>query len=146
MLVQTLRLALESLQSLIDITRADIEDIKIAAHEKLFSRIKSKDELIKKFESYKKMIDTQILEKATNNPEADLVEILTADEKEMLGQMRDKLNELKDANKHYAKIVVAVSSFYNSMLESFVPHGMQENRGTYISTTVKQASFVEIKA
>lgn len=146
MLVQTLRLAIESLQTLIDITKIDIEDIKIAAHDKLFSRVKSKDELIKKFESYKKLIDTQILNMANSNPSTDLVELLSSQERELLGQMKEKLNELKDVNKHYAKIVVAVSSFYNSMLESFVPKRMQEERSGYASAGVKQASFVEIKA
>jgi len=146
MLVQSLRLAIESLQSLIDITKIDIEDIKVAAHDKLFSRVRSKDELIKQFESYKRMIDTQISNMANNNPEADLVEILSSEERELLNQMRDKLNELKDANKHYAKIVVAVSSFYNSMLESFVPKTMQEHGGSYAANAIKQASFVEVKA
>jgi len=146
MLVQSLRLAIESLQSLVDITRTDIEDIKVAAHDKLFSRVKSKEELIKQFESYKRMIDTQITTMASESPDADLVEILSAEERELLGKMRDKLNELKDVNKHYAKIVVAVSSFYNSMLESFVPEAMQECSGSYATASIRQASFVEIKA
>ena len=138
MLVQSLRLAIESLQSLIDITRIDIEDIKVAAHDKLFSRVRSKDELIKQFESYKRMIDTQISNMASKDPEADLVAILSDDERELLNQMRDKLNELKDANKHYAKIVVAVSSFYNSMLESFVPKTMQEHGGSYAAVLLSR--------
>ena len=146
MLVQSLRLAIESLQSLIDITKIDIEDIKIAAHDKLFSRVRSKDELIKQFESYKRMIDTQISNMATKDPEMDLVSILSTEERELLNQMRDKLNELKGANKHYAKIVVAVSSFYNSMLENFVPKTMQEHGGSYAASAIKQASFVEVKA
>jgi uncharacterized protein YcbK (DUF882 family) len=146
MLVQSLRLAIESLQSLIDITKIDIEDIKIAAHDKLFSRVRTKDELIKQFESYKRMIDTQISTMAKNSPDIDLVELLSTEERELLGKMRDKLNELKDANKHYAKIVVAVSSFYNSMLENFVPKNMQEHGGSYAVNGIKPASFVEVKA
>jgi len=146
MLVQSLRLAIESLQCLIDITKTDIEDIKIAAHDQLFSRMRSKEELIKQFESYKNLIDSEIVKLVSANPDSELTDILSDEDRELLTQMREKLNELKSANKHYAKIVVAVSSFYNSMLENFIPHSMQENKGSYAGAMIKQASFVEIKA
>jgi hypothetical protein len=147
MLVQSLRLAIESLQCLIDITKTDIEEIKIAAHDKLFSRMRSKEELIKQFESYKNLIDSEIVKLATANQDKELVDILSEEDRELLSQMREKLNELKNTNKHYAKIVLAVSSFYNTMLENYIPLSMQENKGgSYAGSTVRQASFVEIKA
>ncbi len=43
MLVHHLNLAIETLQSLIDVTKSDITDIKQAKHEKLFARLKAKE-------------------------------------------------------------------------------------------------------
>jgi hypothetical protein len=120
MLVQYLNLAVESLQSLIEMTLLDIEDVKIAAHTKLFERAKSKEEILLSFENYKNLIDETITRVVSAKPNAELGDLLSNDERTLLEQMKDKLGELKSINRVYAKLVAAVGSFYNGLLEAML--------------------------
>jgi len=144
MLVHYLNLAIESLQSLIDITKSDIDDIKLAKHEKLFARLKSKEEILGSFEKYKNLIDSEIVSMANKNPSTELKDLLSDSQKDLLDDMRTKLIELKAANRHYAKLVIAVSSFYNSLLEQIVPK--EEQKTGYDGLMQRRSSILEIKA
>jgi glutamyl-tRNA reductase len=144
MLVHHLNLAIESLQSLIDITKSDIDDIKQAKHEKLFARLKSKEEILSSFEKYKNHIDSEIVSMASKNPNLDLRELLSDAQQTLLEDMREKLTQLRSTNKHYAKLVIAVSSFYNSLLEQMTPK--DEQRAGYDGLMQRRTSILEIKA
>lgn len=120
MLVQYLNLAVESLQSLIEMTLLDIEDIKIAAHSKLFERSKSKEEILLSFENYKNLIDETITQTVAAKPNAELADLLSQEERGLLEGMKAKLTELKTVNRVYAKLVAAVGSFYNGLLEAML--------------------------
>lgn len=145
MLVHYLNLAIETLQNLIDITKSDINDIKEAKHDKLFGKVKSKEEMVSTFERYKNLIDSEIVSMASVNPSLELKELLSEAQKDLLDDMRQKLNELKSANKHYAKLVIAVGSFYNSLLEQMTPKEDHHMSG-YDGLSQRRASFLEIKA
>lgn len=144
MLVHYLNLAIESLQGLIDITKTDIDDIKNARHEKLFGKLKIKEEFVNSFERYKSMIDSEIVDMAVANPSLELRELLDDSQKDLLNDMREKLLELKQTNRHYAKLVVAVNSFYNSLVEQMLPNG--EQAFGYDGHAQRRAGFLEAKA
>lgn len=144
MLVQYLNLAIESLQNLIDITKSDIADIKEARHDKLFAKLKSKEEMLSSFEKYKNMIDAEIVSMASKNPSLELKELLSEEQKELLSDMREKLSSLKEVNKHYAKLVVAVGAFYNTLLEQMLPR--EDMRSGYDKSVQRRSGFLEIKA
>ena len=144
MLVHYLNLATESLQGLIDLTKTDINDIKEARHEKLFGKLKIKEEFVNSFEKYKHLIDSSIVEMAVSNPSLELKELLSEEQKDLLGDMREKLIELKQTNRHYAKLVVAVSSFYNSLVEQMLPP--EEQKHGYDGFAQRKAGFLEAKA
>ncbi len=144
MLVHYLNLAIDSLQSLIDTTKSDIEDIKQAKHEKLFGKLKGKEEIMLSFEKYKTHIDSEIVSMASENPSLDLKDLLSDIQRDLLEEMRDKLGELKSVNRHYAKLVAAVSSFYNSLIEQLLPG--DEQKSGYDGIAQRRTGMLEIKA
>jgi hypothetical protein len=144
MLVHYLNLAIESLQNLIDITKSDIEDIKQAKHEKLFGKVKSKEEMVSSFEKYKNLIDAEIVSMAAANPSLELKDLLSENQRDLLGDMREKLTELKSTNRHYAKLVIAVSSFFNGLIEQMLPK--DDQKPGYDGLIQRRASILEIKA
>lgn len=121
MLQHYLQNAVKDLQSLIEITQSDIDDIKQAKHDVLFSRVKTKEELISSFENKKALIDNEIAKLARENSGKSLEELLPEPVRNLLDDMKSSLSELKKLNKHYARMVLAVSEFYNSLLERLVP-------------------------
>ncbi len=142
MLCYYLEGALRDLQTLIDTTSEDIEDIKEARHEEIFSRIEKKESLIQSFEAKKGQIDSEIAKISQENPNIDLEDLLDKNQKNLLNQMRDKLANLKDKNRHYARMVLAVSEFYNSLLERIVP---SESSSGY-NNQKRVSSFLQVKA
>ena len=56
--------------------------------------------------------------------------------------MKTKLSELKLCNKQYAKFVVTISQFYNSLLDSIFPRDMEG----YKMAQHKPASLLKIRA
>ena len=145
MLVHYLNLAIDSLQHLIDTTKTDIEDIKEAKHGILFSRLKGKEETMLSFEKYKTHIDSEIVNMANESPDLELKELLSEEQKDLLEDMRNKLTELKAVNRHYAKLVVAVSSFYNSLLDELLPKD-EHGRSGYDGSVQRRTGMLEIKA
>lgn len=142
MLSYHLKNAVSDLEQLIKISEQDIEDIKLANHTNQFERRKIKEDMISSFESKKAMIDREISKLISQNPNIPLDKLLSKSENEYLKQLKLSLADLRAVNKKYAKMVLAVSSFYNTLLEKLVPTEMNG----YKKTTSKDASFLELRA
>ncbi len=142
MLSYHLKSAVQDLEELVKMSEQDIEDIKLANHEPQFERRKIKEDMIQSFENKKAMIDHEISKLMTNNPDIALDKLLNEDENTCLQSLKAALTKLREVNKKYAKMVLSVSSFYNTLLERLVPTEMQG----YQKSTSKNASFLEIRA
>ncbi len=134
--------AVNDLKQLVKMSEQDIEDIKLARSEPQFERRKIKEDTLKSFENKKAMIDHEISKLMTQNPDVSLDKLLNEEENESLSNLKSSLSALRDVNKKYAKMVLAVSSFYNTLLERIVPTEMNG----YTKQTSKDASFLEMRA
>ena len=141
MLSLHLQNALKDLRDLIEITQADIEDIKVAQHNPQFERLSLKDEKLKSFEAKKAMIDHEIASLITANPAVELPQLLNEEQHTLLGELKVELGNLREVNKHYAKLVLVVSNLYNSFLERLVPTEMQG----YHKVASKDPSILEVR-
>ena len=141
MLSQHLRNALNDLRDIINITKSDIEDIKKAEHDTQFERLSLKEEKLKSFEAKKAIIDYEISSLMTANPDADLPNLLNEEQHQLLDELKDELNTLREVNKHYAKLVLIVSNLYNTFLERLVPTEMQG----YNKVASKNPSILEVR-
>lgn len=141
MLKEYLFKAISDIREIIDITKMDIEDIKEARHEPQFQRLALKDEKLLSFENNKALIDKEILALVEKNPNIELANILDEEEHNYLDILKEELNTLKDINKNYARMVLTVSSLFNSFLERIVPTEMQG----YNKVTSKDATLLKIK-
>ena len=141
MLTHHLQNALEDLQDLIAITKADIEDIKQAQHDHQFERLSIKEEKIKSFETKKAMIDHEISSLMTAHPDIELPQLLDDTQHKLLDELKKELSQLREENKHYAKLVVVVSNLYNDFLEKLVPTEMQG----YNKVASKDATLLEVR-
>lgn len=113
--------AISKLHLLITFTQEDIEDIKQAKHDSIFSRNNDKVCIIKEFEIAKNMIDKEMLTLTQNNPHLSLTDILDEKSNLLLSNMRKTLENLKKINTHYARMVFAVSEFYTSITDKLIP-------------------------
>ena len=141
MLSHHLQGALNDLRDLIKITESDIADIKEAKNDPQFDRLSLKEEKIKSFESKKAMIDHEISSLMTAHPDKDLPQLLNEDQHTALSELKVELSNLRDVNKHYAKLVLVVSNLYNTFLEKIVPTEMQG----YNKVASKNPSILEIR-
>ena len=140
MLAHYIKVATEDIQNLIDLTELDIEDIKHARHEKLFSRSKNKEELVTSFTNKKILLDNELAKKLNNSPNSKLEDILSQEESKEFSKLKSSLSNLYETNRKFAKFVVGVSEFYNTLVESMFPH---ETKG-YKKTTPKPATFLQL--
>lgn len=128
MLKDLLKLANETLDKLIEQTKQDIQNIKSANHLAVSDSVAKKNSLIKQFESTKKEIDKQLIELAGKEGAEQIGQKIDEQSKQYLSDMRQKLQNLHDINKEYAKHVVMVKEFFDSLInEIFV----KENDGIY---------------
>ncbi len=141
MLSHHLQSALSDLRDLVKLTESDIADIKEAKNDPQFDRLSLKEEKIKSFESKKAMIDHEISTLMTSNPDKELPQLLTQDQHALLDELKVELSNLRDTNKHYAKLVLVVSNLYNTFLERLVPTEMQG----YNKVASKKPSFLEVR-
>ncbi len=142
MLSYYLESAIKDLESIINITLEDIEDIKEASHNPQFDRISIKEEKLKSFEQKKAMIDHEISNLMSANPSTDLSELLDENQHKLLDSMKLQLNNLKEINQKYSKLVLSVSVFYNSLLERVMPTQMQG----YNKVAAQGSSFLTVRA
>ena len=141
MLSHHLQNALQNLRDLILITQSDIEDIKQAQHEYQFDRLSIKEEKLKSFEAKKAMIDYEISSLMTSHPDVELPQLLNETQHQLLDELKAELTQLREENKHYAKLVVVVSNLYNSFLEKLVPTEMQG----YKKVASKDSAILEVR-
>ncbi len=141
MLSHHLQSALSDLRDLVKITQTDIEEIKEAKHDPQFDRLSLKEEKIKSFESKKAMIDYEISSLMTANSDKDLPSLLTKEQHSYLDELKIELSNLREENKHYARLVLVVSNLYNTFLERLVPTEMQG----YNKVASKNPSILEVR-
>jgi hypothetical protein len=141
MLSHHLQGALIDLRDLIKITESDIADIKEAKNDPQFYRLSLKEEKLKSFEQKKAMIDHEISSLMTSNPNMDLPELINPEQHLQLDELKIELNNLRDVNKHYARLVLIVSNLYNTFLERVVPTEMQG----YNRVASKNPSILEVR-
>ncbi|WP_310439702.1 hypothetical protein [Sulfuricurvum sp.] len=142
MLSYQLQSAIKDLETLISLSQEDIADIREAKHNPQFDRLAIKEEKIKSFEQKKAMIDREISKLMTQHPTAPLSELLDNEQHQQLDSLKEHLSLLRDVNQQYAKMVLSVGSFYNTLLERLVPTQMQG----YQKVATSEASFLEIRA
>jgi len=141
MLSHHLQSALSDLRDLIKITESDISDIKLAKNDSQFDRLSLKEDKLKSFEQKKAMIDHEISTLMTSYPQKELSELLNTEQHKFLDELKVELNNLREVNKHYAKLVLTVSNLYNTFLERLVPTEMQG----YNKVASKDASIIEVR-
>ena len=142
MLSHYLKTSIEDIENLIELTNKDILDIKEAKHESIFQRTKIKSDLVKSFENKKSMLDNELIKLVRQSDNKPLEEILDKSQQEMLESMKNRLFELKQKNKEYARFVVTVSEFYNSLLDSVFPRDLEG----YQRLNHKPASLLKVRA
>lgn len=133
--------ALRDLRELIEITNADIEDIKKAQNNPQFERISLKEEKLKSFESKKAMIDHEIASLVQKNPNTDLSSLLTQEQHNYLAELKEEIANLHSVNKRYARLVLVVSNLYNEFLEKLVPTEMQG----YQKVASKESKILQVR-
>ncbi|WP_456380375.1 hypothetical protein [Hydrogenimonas sp.] len=141
MLIHYLEEAGEDLQRLIDLTAGDIEDIKAARHERMFDRIETKERTLKAFENRKAAIDREIATLLKNNPNSGMEELLEEEVLEKLAALKAKLEKLQALNRRYARFVISVGEFYDSLYEEMLP----VEKDGYMGKNTKLASLLEVR-
>jgi hypothetical protein len=131
MIIQKLQDAIVDIDALVLLTLSDIEDIKQARHEKLGNRLVEKEVLISSFEKKKALLNTELIKLTLSNEGKSMEEILSDDEADALTLFKSKLTNLKSVNKDYAKFVVTISEFYNSLIDKMFTldgNGYEKNK------------------
>jgi len=142
MLTHHLHNAIKDISLLIEQTIKDIDDIKLAKHTQIFERTAIKNDLIQSFEYKKSLLDHELMKMVKEGDNKALEELLSDEQKELLSLMKTKLSDLKTCNKQYAKYVVTISQFYNSLLDSIFPRDMEG----YKMAQHKPASLLKVRA
>ena len=142
MLSYQLQSAIKDLEALISLSKEDIADIKEAKHNPQFERFAIKEEKIKSFEHKKAMIDREISKLMTAEPAKPLADLLDNEQHQQLDLLKEHLSTLREVNQQYAKMVLSVGAFYNTLLERVVPTQMQG----YQKVASSEASFLEVRA
>jgi len=118
MLKEYLNQAMGVLDELIALTDEDIKNIKEAKHSTVEESVKKKNELVKKFESVKILLDKELLRASKESRGADLTSILDDEVKLNLVSMRGKLEKLHSKNKEYARYVLMVKEFFDGLVSA----------------------------
>jgi hypothetical protein len=137
MLTTKLQEAVQSLNSLIEITNIDMDNIKNARHTALFTNTSEKNKLLENFDECKAFVSEELYKIKVANGELSLTE----QQGELMEEMKTKLAHLKELNKNFAKLVLTVSEFYNSLLGRLLP---TESNG-YSSMMLKSASLLKVR-
>ncbi|MGZ5208561.1 MAG: hypothetical protein ACXWB0_06030 [Sulfuricurvum sp.] len=142
MLSFQLQSAIKELDTLIALSLEDIENIKQAEHNPQFDRLSIKEEKIKSFGHKKTMIDYEIGKLMTNDPLKPLSELLDNDQHQQLEIFKERLARLRLVNQQYAKMVLSVGAFFNTLLEKVLPSQMNG----YQRSPSRETSFLEVRA
>ncbi len=109
--------AIDELEKLIDFTKDDIELIKDTKHDEVTKRQKAKEQILTNFETKKTKLN-QVLEELYSNSNDGLQSVLDSKDEEMLELFKIRLLELKEVNRDFMAIVVAVREFYHSLFST----------------------------
>lgn len=142
MLENYLNDAISLLEELVKITQVDIENIKNANHKDLYDHNKSKNELIKKFEITKSLLDKELIRLVKKHEGKELTDILSEDIKQRLSVLRSTLVCLHNKNKEYGKSVIVVKEFYDSLVKEMF--GVS-NSNSYASATLDPEQLCKLK-
>ena len=142
MLVKYLNDAICNLEELIELSRLDMQDIKEANHDAIFQRLESKNNAVDMFDRNKDLARDAMFKLSKENPNKSIEEILSAESLMLIDKMRDGLKTLREINKNYAKSVVAVYEFYNSLLENLIP----SQRDGYSNKLYSKVDLLRIEA
>lgn len=142
MLCTHLAAANSALEQLIAIILQDLEDIKVANHDEIFARLESKNALIAAFGEHKKDADLEMRKLLARFPNKKIEELLDGNAMNLIDKMRESLKELKSLNKQYARFALAVSEFYNSLVEAILP----SQKSHYYDKSHAAQNLVSIKA
>lgn len=112
MLTNKLNEAINILDSLIEITKQDIENIKKANHQKIFNNMKPKEELAKHFSNTKN--DINLILRQRNKP---IEEIFSIEEEKLFEEFKKKLIEFNALHKKFSKLAISVANFYNALTQ-----------------------------
>lgn len=112
--------AIGALRSIIELTKQDIENVKLAKHDDVAAHTEQKNKFLALFEKNKKALDNELLKLAQANTGANLADLLSDETRAKLGELREVLLELKDKNRDYAKSVVVVKEFFDSLVGSML--------------------------
>ncbi|MGX3010603.1 hypothetical protein ACWIUD_03425 [Helicobacter sp. 23-1044] len=143
MLHSYLQNAVSDLVALIEISILDMEDIKKAKHEAIFSRLDAKNNLIESFKINKSKADSAMREMMAKHPNKGIDELLDENAMKIIDEMRTSLKELRVLNKAYAKSVIAVSEFYNSLVGAIMPNQVGQKYG---NISANHADFIRCEA
>lgn len=119
--------AISVLDELIKTTNLDIQNIKEAKHSAVEESVKLKNDLIKKFENTKLQLDKELLRVSKEKNSTDLASILDDEVKANLVKMRGRLEELHLKNKEYARYVVTVKEFFDSLVADMFKDTKDDN-------------------
>lgn len=108
--------SVECLAKIIALTKEDIENIKLAKHDEVGPHSELKTKLLAAFETNKKALDAELVKLAQQHAGEDISALLDDEIKEKLSELRTVLLELKDVNREYAKSVVVVKEFFDSLV------------------------------
>lgn len=125
--------AISILRQIIDLTNTDIANIKVAKHNDVGPHSELKTKLLANFEKTKKDLDNELLKLAQANPGTNLSSLLSQESKDNLATLRNTLIELKQVNFEYAKNVVVIKEFFDSLV------GKMLGKSTNSSYTAKTA-------
>lgn len=107
--------AIGELDELINLTMQDIANIKEAKHSSVDESVKKKNALVRAFEDTKRALDKELLRVSKESGTTTLANVLDDEVKSKLVLMRSKLEILHKVNKEYARHVVVVKEFFDSL-------------------------------
>lgn len=105
------------LKELIELTKEDLVNINEAKHDGVLESVNKKAKLSSDFASAKASLDKALIE-LSNGSSKDLSELLSDDDKDQLGLLKENLSELHSINKQYAKLVLILKNFYDRMIKA----------------------------
>jgi len=137
MLKQSLISINNNLDNLIDITKQDIEDIKIANHEFLFQRNELKEKYLQEFIQQKSQIDSILVKRSESG--LDISQLINPEEDKLLGEFKQKLQEFYEIHKKFSKMALLVTNFYNNLMRKI--NGEEIDIGYKMNRTNPYSSF-----
>ena len=144
--MQNLTLQLDSLIADIDrlteLTYDDIALVKSAQHARVAEHQQEKLVLVNRFERNKTLFNDTLQQLTLQHPGQELHEILSPELQKKLDLFKTKLTQLHEANKIYAKFVVTLNEFFNSLVSAILP--MKEEG--YHTGKPKPAAFLQVSA